>query len=436
MNQLREFVLKDVRCFQDPKPATLRPITLLVGENSTGKTTFLGCYRALHGWLSATRWPFVNQVDFNQEPFSMGSWREIVRSRLGRSGRINEFKLGITVGGGSRRSHSHQILFTFLEAGLQPLVSRIRYEFNTGAFIEFERHSPKETILTIPGAKEKIPIPLEDWCWVRDYLSHSREDSSANLRFIDKYLAKTLPQYRAIQPGNRWPAFIPDLQPLLPLAPLRSKPKRTYDPVRETVSSDGEHIPMLMMKLSGTDKHKWSSLQNDLVEFGRASNLFSDIRVRHHGKQMSDPFQLRVKVRSGPPSNIMDVGYGVSQGLPILVDVKTKRNHAFLLQQPEVHLHPRAQAELAELFVKSHKKQDNSFLIETHSDYIVDRVRILVRKKEIDADSVSILYFDPGESGVAIHSLSLDSEGNLHGCPSGYRKFFIRETDRLLGFDD
>ena len=65
---------------------------------------------------------------------------------------------------------------------------------------------------------------------------------------------------------------------------------------------------MLMMRLHRTDKRKWTELHDDLTTFGDASGLFSDIVVRRHGGQMSDPFQLQVKVRSGSRANIMDVG--------------------------------------------------------------------------------------------------------------------------------
>ena len=98
--------------------------------------------------------------------------------------------------------------------------------------------------------------------------------------------------------------------------------------------------PMLMMRLDRTDKPHWTSLHDDLVQFGRASGLFSNIKVKRHGRQMSDPFQLQVKVRTGPHANIMDVGYGISQSLPILVDLMHEEQSVFLLQQPEVHLHP------------------------------------------------------------------------------------------------
>ena len=159
---------------------------------------------------------------------------------------------------------------------------------------------------------------------------------------------------------------------------------------------------------------------------------------------MSDPFQLQVKVRSGPHANIMDVGYGVSQSLPILVDVladaesdrRKNGGPAFLLQQPEVHLHPRGQAELASLFVEAVRTNGSRFLIETHSDYVVDRVRISVRQGKLKPDDVSILYFEPAAKAVTIHNLTLDRHGNLRNAPAGYRDFFVRESDRLLGFAD
>ena len=192
---------------------------------------------------------------------------------------------------------------------------------------------------------------------------------------------------------------------------------------------------MLMMRLDRTGKDEWSSLHDHLTDFGDYSGLFSDIKVRGHGRQMSDPFQLQVKVRSGTYANIMDVGYGVSQSLPILVDVRTASRQTFLLQQPEVHLHPRAQASLAVLFAESWKKNKNRFLIETHSDYIVDRIRILVRKGILKPDDASILYFEPNANSVVIHNISIDGDGNLQHTPAGYRDFFLKETDQLLGFE-
>lgn len=105
--------------------------------------------------------------------------------------------------------------------------------------------------------------------------------------------------------------------------------------------------------------------------------------MKNLGDTKSGPFQLKVKVR-GPTVSFSDVGYGVSQIFPILVNVLAEslvraRSDAntmptyHLMQQPEVHLHPKAQAEFSSLLVRLANQGGQSFLVETHSDYMVDR---------------------------------------------------------------
>ena len=457
MDTPRELILQDVRCFKGTQRGRLRPVTLLVGENSTGKTTFLGCYRILHQVLSRREVDIDEWVDFNEQPFLMGSFRDIVRSRRGRSGRIDEFRIGLTAGP-DKGAQQYEIVAAFSEEGSQPVVSSLRYTFDSGDFLELCRGDSGDTRFVIPDYEVKLDYPFGIAKVVLGMLTSGGPKlplpQEAGMRPIIDYLDKVLPKQgtgrgrnaRRRRPGLRFPMGAE----VIPVAPLRSKPKRTYDPVRETASADGEHIPMLMMRLDRTDKSHWNSLHDSLIEFGRGSGLFDDIKVKRHGKQMSDPFQLQVKVRSGPLANIMDVGYGVSQSLPILVDVlaaeasgadpgpvrRAGEGRTFLLQQPEVHLHPRGQAELASLLVESFRSRGNRFLIETHSDYIIDRVRIGVREGILNAGDVSILYFEPKGNSVVIHSMTLDQHGNLQDVPAGYRDFFAKETDRLLGFAD
>ena len=448
MDHPTDLILRDVRCFGGEQSGRLRPITLLVGENSTGKTTFLGCYGALLRLLSPLGM-LDELLDFNQEPFAMGSFRDIVRSRRGPSGRINEFQIGFALE--TRRSGLpyDRLTATFREEGSQPTISCLRFRFSRDSFLELRRNDDGGTAVQVPGgALQKTDIPFFYGAGFPLALTNFDEDnpvfrSSPNLKPVFEYLSSVRSPSKG---GRRRDSIrVPNLPELIPVAPLRSKPKRTYDPVRETASPEGEHIPMLMMRLDRTDKDHWDSLHDDLVEFGRNAGLFSDIKVRRHGKQMSDPFQLQVKVRSGPYANIVDVGYGISQSLPILVDIMAandrqsrlrKHERTFLLQQPEVHLHPRGQAQLASLFIKAFKKRGNRFLIETHSDYIVDRVRISVRQGLLKPDDVSILYFESNGNAVNIHNMGLDDDGNLGGAPPGYREFFLKETDQLLGFAD
>ncbi|MDE0226674.1 MAG: AAA family ATPase [Gammaproteobacteria bacterium] len=430
---IKELLIQDVRCFQGEHRARLSPITLLVGENSTGKTTFLGCYSVLHRLISRSALASA-PIDFNMEPFSMGSFREIVRSTRGRAGRIDHFKLGFTITPmpGSR-VRSYPILVTFSERGSQPVVTSIHIQFKEGVYLNIRRNSSGDTTLETPERKATLDYSVDNWMYLLDYLFRPDEHlgESEDVRGITESLTRLLSGTKS--PAG-WRLWLPDIPQVAPLAPLRSKPKRTYDPVREAASPSGEHVPMLMMRLDRTEKDDWSSLRDGLVEFGGYSGLFSDIKIRGHGRQMSDPFQVQVKVRSGTFANIMDVGYGVSQSLPILVDVRRAKRHTFLLQQPEVHLHPRAQAGLAVLFAQAWKQNRNRFLIETHSDHIVDRIRILVRNGDLTTDDVAILYFESNRNSVVIHNIGIDADGNLQNVPAGYRQFFLEETDQLLGF--
>ena len=142
----------------------------------------------------------------------------------------------------------------------------------------------------------------------------------------------------------------------------------------------------------------------------------------------------------------MDVGYGVSQVLPVVVEllrsIETRSRFQapgmFLLQQPEVHLHPSAQAALGNLFIEV-AASGRQLIVETHSDHLIDRVRMDVRDgmDKLKPEDVSILYFERRNLAVTIHSLGWDSNGNLVGrpgpIPDGYRQFFRTETRRSLG---
>jgi len=170
-----------------------------------------------------------------------------------------------------------------------------------------------------------------------------------------------------------------------------------------------------------------------LREFGSKSGLFDEIEIVNKGKKDSDPFQVGVK-SGGRMFNLIDVGYGVSQALPILVETlqRASQFETFLIQQPEVHLHPKAQAELGSFFANQTDPK-RRFVIETHSDYLVDRIRMEVRRRLLEPEDVSLLYFERGKSGTTIHNLELDRNGTITNPPPGFRQFFLKEELDLLG---
>jgi len=218
------------------------------------------------------------------------------------------------------------------------------------------------------------------------------------------------------------------------IAPIRTRPERTYDPKKDTPAPEGGHIPMLLSRTFAGDPNSWKALKEALSKFGKASGLFEGMRVRRLGNKESDPFQIQVKV-SGPAFNLVDVGYGVSQVLPILVDsLMGDVGQTFLMQQPEVHLHPKAQAELGTLIAQLIKQEHKRFFVETHSDYLLERVRLDIRDGiGLRPEDVSVLYFQRKGPEVRIHPISIDGGGNIVDAPKGYRQFFLQEERRFLG---
>ena len=223
-------------------------------------------------------------------------------------------------------------------------------------------------------------------------------------------------------------------------APVRSKPQRTYDPTRIMHDPEGDYVPMYLADLYlQSTRVDWSRMKSLLEEFGKKSHMFDEITVRTLGGA-SDPFQIQIRKfggrEKGVRHNFIDMGYGVSQILPVITSLfRTNGPRLFLMQQPEVHLHPRAQAALGSLLCEV-AASGRQMVVETHSDHLLDRIRIDVRNGEtkLKPEDVSILYFERTGLDVTIHSIGIDGQGNIVGAPASYRQFFLEETAKDLGF--
>lgn len=444
---IKKLIIEDVRCFAGRQEFNIRPLTFLVGENSTGKSTVLGCFDALHRFTSVET--YGSDLDFNVEPYQMGVFADIVRRSAPKK---KSFRLGFEFRpGNGREKVKHFLTLTEKEKGSEPIVQAQKAIF------------PSSEVVFV-GEKSEIEWPDKSSSPRREFevINFSENDGCKKFRvrviapFLGTSIFKTLGYARRIfQEGrknlsatekefHRW--LINAWDPLrqkwydsygersYSFAPIRSKPQRTYDPLKATMSPEGSDVPMVLMNMFRANEKAWKELKGRLVKFGVASGLFADIDVRRLGRSMGDPFQLQIKVK-GPKANMIDVGYGVNQLLPILVRVfNAPPRVTFLMQQPEVHLHPRGQAELSSLLIDLARQMKHKFIIETHSDHMVDRARIEIMKKRISPEDVSLLYLEPTGNSVKVHNIQFDEQANLLGAPGSYREFFLRESDKLLGF--
>lgn len=434
------------RCFNHVKAVDIRPLTLLVGENSTGKSSFLASLRFINELFERGANP-----SFNKDPYSLGSFKEIAHYRGGKAGRAENFTFSVstpvsvrTIRGvaGASGHRNAEINLTFREVESQPSISAI--SFACGDFRA--KLTIRDTVVIsyqTPGMNEPHTLADEDWgIFTRDltnlnaisfllndlpFILHSSRvrRGRADLKVDEQVTGEFRDILRATI--GSFPRLI------FAGAPVRTKPARTYDSIEEMPSPEGGHIPYLLARLKAFKPNDWESLRTSLNDFGAASGLFTDIDVRKFRPSPASPFQIAVKV-VGPPSNLVDVGYGVSQALPVIVEtLQADRRSMFLLQQPEVHLHPRAQAALGSYLGTVAKQKGLTIVVETHSDFLIDRIRMDVRdNKGIDSNNVCILFFERTGLDVTIHQLDIDRRGNILGAPPSYREFFLEEQVRSI----
>lgn len=406
------FIVENFRCFKERRNVVMKPVTLLVGENSSGKSTFLAL---AHYARRATTLPRLLN-DFNEEPFRLGAYDQIAHYHGGQAKRATSFSLGREIDFGQQ---SIRLLAEYRERSSQPVLSKWSIE-SSGISIEVDMaHKIPVARLAMPGSTQEYP---------REELASGRvDDIFFSLHSVVRKSGKQ--QHQKLLDAA---TYIRRDDEILS-APIRSKPRRTYDPQADLANPEGDHVPMLMSKLQSSDDSAWTTLRQELQAFGRAAGLMKKIELKRKGKKASDPFQIDVAVEKFP-FNLVDVGYGVSQVLPILVDsIKASEGSQILLQQPEVHLHPKAQAELGS-FIAVQAQKGRSFIVETHSDYLVDRILADVRDgKGPQAVDVQILFFERVGSCVDITPIQIAPDGNLISPPEAYRSFFRDEQSRTLG---
>ena len=456
---MKKITLKNFRCFHDEQTVRLAPLTLIVGENSTGKTSFMALIRALWDVAYGNRVP-----DFKEDPYDLGSFDEIAHHRGAKGGRADTFEAGFsspsdnrkTGRGTNNKGDSEHFSVTFGRTGTVPVPIRRRFAREK---LWIEEHS-----VTDKGQTIRFGTSRGSWEFTTSVQGAPLDLTQYMIRPLMYYFGS----YTLVAGKNAKIKFVPlngspritrkDLEQIerfvytlssfrktrltqrpFASAPVRSKPHRTYDPTRSSPDSEGDYVPMYLASLYFHNKTEWRDIQNRLQRFGRAAGLFDEISIRTLGRKESEPFQVQVRKYDGrlkgPKRNLIDVGYGVSQVLPVITELmRQNTTPMFLLQQPEVHLHPSAQAALGSLCCEV-ATVHRQLIVETHSDYLLDRVRMDVRdgRGRLKPDDVSILFFERGDLNVRIYSLRLDEQGNILGAPESYRRFFMEETQKSLG---
>jgi len=226
-----ELIIENVRSFCGRHSIPIKPLTLLVGENSTGKSTFL----AMLAHVSQAGFPSF-RPSFNTPPFDLGTYDSIATFRGGRYGRSGSFSIGFIRDGGPAEE---KVLATYTNSLGQPQLSELVAVWKENE-LRFESDGPAsysgKATWTRKGELQKpVPVNFKNW----------------ELGAMEVPLVVAL-QFHCLQTlsPKGFPGAITAPQkvflPASALAPVRTKPRRTYDEISDEFKPEGDHIPVLL----------------------------------------------------------------------------------------------------------------------------------------------------------------------------------------------
>ena len=213
------------------------------------------------------------------------------------------------------------------------------------------------------------------------------------------------------------------------IGPLREQPRRMYLSTGTTpreVGVAGELGPEVLWSASeakqlDTNKlSEWCSRMGLALEIQLARVPGGHFRI------------LIVDMHTGVTVNLLDAGVGTSQLLPILIQgLIAPAGATFLLEQPEIHLHPKAQADLADFFIEV-TKRSVGVIVETHSEHLINRLQRRIAEEILDPKSVALYYVKPSAEGSTLKPVQINEYGQIPTAPEGFFEEGFEETFAML----
>jgi predicted ATPase len=405
--------LRNFRAFEKAS-IKFAPITILVGPNNAGKSSIVSALRVLSQTLASV------DPDTSLLLEELGSYKDAVY--LNESKRSIGFgltleydakEMSIDLSYGYRSQRREVILRQFMASelrndGTEEIMMRTTLAPETGSQLLREfRGIPDVNLAKLPVTFMHF-LPRFGTIWL-DRLGKK----------MARVLKSELPNFQPItlfkqyQDTNR--AFIRMhrfLVSLQYLGPFRETPTRLYPfsgerpSVLERTGKGATDVLMSDYFRRGGKKRQLTSRVKAWL--GRAQ-IADDIQVtalsdRHYQVTLKHPI-------TGESSNIADVGFGASQVLPVLVaGYDILEESLLLIEQPEIHLHPSAQAELGEFFLDVYRR-DVQCVIETHSEHLIMRLQTKVALGEIPKEDIIVNYINPTKDGKQIVQLMMNDDG-------------------------
>lgn len=406
---------KSLRTRQDLE---IRPLTVIAGVNSSGKSSAIQPLLLLKQTIEAPYDPGPLQLDGPN--VSVTAIEQILSRADARQGQTPSFTVGITV---NRKQTS--LTFGKDTKGDLRIIEMVGW-FSTGQEEPITVHEgihEDQLKKLIPESLTRMFRPLLKQEHAQISIIRDRFHLTPALIFKDDNT--TIPL------GESSDELTRELSRIIHLPALRGNPRRTY----RTAAVEGRYPGTFEAYTAGVisawqnreQTDKLTQLNADLRELG----LTWKVQARK-----LDDTQVELLVgrlahtrRGGPRDlvNIADVGFGVSQTLPVLVALlAADEGQLVYLEQPEIHLHPRAQVAFARL-AKRAVDRGVRVIVETHSSLFIRSVQTLVAQGDMDKADVALHWFtrDPKTGDTQITSGELDESGAFGDWPEDFDEVYL-----------
>lgn len=412
---LTHLQLKNFKAWSDTGRVELKPVTMLLGTNSSGKSTLIQSLLLLRQTVqSPDRTIHLNLGgDELHDFFNFGDFDNV-----------------LTQGAAPRQ---FQIMFDFRRPGSSDRVAAGSFQCSYGqtssGAVEVQSmrlwQADDRQITVVRREKGAYSLTVNAESQVRMKSRDLAPERSIALS------AKSLTALGAdgAMVEDMSLAVRRELESIVYLGPLRRKPERDYVWNKSKpgeVGVDGHKAVDVLLAstlLRGDDKNE---IADSVSYWLKRMKVAEKLEVRQIGR--STRYEVVIH-RDGVIANLRDVGIGISQVLPVLtVAYFAPSGSTILLEEPEIHLHPLAQSVLAELFVEVSKKRKVQFIVETHSEHLFRRMQTLVAKEKTKVDACAMYFVEKGKKGAQLRLLNLDEFGRVTNWPDHFFGDAMGET--------
>lgn len=440
---LKRLRISNFKLWKDTGDIRMAPITLFFGANSSGKSSIGQFLMMLKQTIESPDRKAVFHPGGRNSAVQLGSFREMVfhRDPANKIGFEYQWKVHKPLKFKdpiSDNSYSGDSLSFAAEVGLglkdrqSPVVDHLKYQLidknEITASIGMERKSEEKTEYKIEA--EKYLLKRQKGAWkpsapVRFYgFPDEVVAYHQNADFVQSLNLETEKLFR-------WISY---------LGPLRIKPERLYSWTGikpESVGYSGEYtVPAIlaarrkkigMVKPGKSRASPARPFEEIIAQKLKKMGLIEEFGVNSISEQRQE-YEVKIRTRgSGDWVDLPDVGFGISQVLPVLVQCfYAPRGSIIVMEQPEIHLHPSAQSALADVMIDVvNSKQDGAdrniqVIIETHSEHFLRRLQRRIAEDTVSREKVSAYFANITKTPATLEPLQIDTFGNIQNWPDNF----------------